>query len=220
MIIEKETLQYFAKKGINVRYYPEKTFEAFKQRVYNQNVQGYIDYYKNNVEGCESVLNGRTNVLFKNMDELKARAVESANISVLQYGRNLDPYDYTTLFIDYDDRTIVKKINVKSKKIDIEYINKEIAKSKKQYSGPYGNFAEKMQKLLKDNDINDSFVIYPTTYGIGVWCIFNWESNKDIELVTDILNRNKIEYTNEYSDAFWVYRFKISKKQANISKLN
>lgn len=220
MIIEKETLQYFANKGINVRYYPEKTFAAFKQRVYNEAVNSYIDYYKDTVDGCESVLNGRSNVLFPNMEALKNRAIESANIEVVKYGRGLESYNYETLYIDYNGRTIVKRIKTKSKEIDVDYINKEITKSEKLYNGLYGKFAEKVQALLRKNDIKDNLVIYPTTYGIGVWCIFNWGAEKDIKLVTDILNRNQIEYTNEYSDAFWVYRFKISKKHANISKLN
>lgn len=220
MIIEKETLQYFANKGINVRYYPEKTFAAFKQRVYNEAVNSYIDYYKDTVDGCESVLNGRSNVLFPNMEALKNHAIESANIEVVKYGRGLESYNYETLYIDYNGRTIVKRIKTKSKEIDVDYINKEITKSEKLYNGLYGKFAEKVQALLRKNDIKDNLVIYPTTYGIGVWCIFNWGAEKDIKLVTDILNRNQIEYTNEYSDAFWVYRFKISKKHANISKLN
>lgn len=128
--------------------------------------------------------------------------------------------NYDTLIIEYDNRTIVKRINQKSKKIDIEFINKEIEKSRKQYSGTYGKFADKMQKLLSDNDIENNLVIYPTTYGIGVWYIYNWNAKKHISLVTDILERNNIEYYNEFSDARWVYRFKISKKYANIEKLN
>lgn len=77
-----------------------------------------------------------------------------------------------------------------------------------------------MQRLLSDNNIENNLVIYPTTYGIGVWYIYNWNAKKHISLVTDILERNNIEYCNEFSDARWVYRFKISKKYANIGKLN
>lgn len=220
MIIDKETIKNFAAKGINVRYYPEKTFEAFKQRVYNESVNSYVDYYKDTVDGCEAVKNGRSNVLFPNMEALKKRAIESANMEVNEYGRDLDPYNYETLYIDYNGRTIVKRIKTKSKKIDVDYINKEITKSEKLYNGLYGKFAEKVQDLLRKNDIKDNLVIYPTTYGIGVWCIFNYNADKCIQVVKNIMERNKIEYYNEYSDALWVYRFKISKKQANISKLN
>lgn len=220
MLLSLETMNYFANKGINVRYYPEKTYELFKQRVYKQDIQRYIDYYKNHVDGCESVLNNTANVLFSSMEELKQKAIESANMSVLKYGRGLSSYDYDTLIIEYNNRTIVKRINQKSKKIDIAFIDKEIEKSKKQYSGTYGKFADKMQRLLSDNNIENNLVIYPTTYGIGVWYIYNWNAKKHISLVTDILERNNIEYCNEFSDARWVYRFKISKKYANIGKLN
>lgn len=220
MYITKETIKHFSEKGISVRYYPEKTFELFRERVYNNAIERYYNYSKDHVAGCEAVLKGTANVVYKSFEDLRNKAIESAKISVLEYGRGLDSYDYDTLYIEYEGRTIVKKINVKSKKIDIEYIEKEIEKSKKLYSGTYGKFADKMQKLLHDNGIDDGMLIYPTTYGIGIWYIYNWNSGKNIELVTDILKRNKIEYSNEFSDARWVYRFKISKKQANIAKLN
>ena len=44
-------MEYFADKGINVRFYPEKTFEAFKQRVYEDEIKKFIGYYKDHVEG-------------------------------------------------------------------------------------------------------------------------------------------------------------------------
>lgn len=212
-------MEYFADKGINVRFYPEKTFEAFKQRVYEDEIKKFIGYYKDHVEGCEAAVKGTTNVLYKSMEELQKRAVDNANRSVLKYGNGLSSYDYNTLIIDYDDRTIVKKINQKSKNIDIEFIEKEISKNKKMYNGTYGKFADKVQKLLNNNGIKDNIIIYPTTYGIGVYYIYNWNVKRDIKLVADILDRNNIEYYNEFSDERWVYRFKISKKYANIAKI-
>lgn len=219
MILTKETMDFSQKKGINVRFYPEKTFDEFKNRVYNERVNEVINYYKNHVAGCPSVLNGTANVVFNSFEELNDKAKKTAEREVLKCGRGLSSYDYDTLIIEYEGRYIVKKISTKSKLIDVSYIGKEINKSKKQYSGTYGKIAEKMQKLLFDNNINNNFIIYPTTYGIGVWCIFNWNAEKYISQVTEIMERNGIEYQNEYSDAFWVYRFKISKKQANLAKL-
>ena len=220
MNISKETIKHFANRGINVRYYPERTFEDFKKRVYNDAVNRYFDYYKDHVEGCEAVKRGTANVLYKSFEELRNRAIESANIGVLKYERGLDSSDYDTLFIDYEGRTIVKKISVKSKLIDIAYIDKEIEKSRKLYSGVYGRFADMMQKLLSDNNIDHNFVIYPTTYGIGIWYIYNFDAEKHISIVTEIMRRNNIEYYNEFSEANWVYRFKISKRHANIAKLS
>ena len=218
MRLSNETINHFANKGINVKYYPEKTFTEFKKRVYNDEVQNYIDYYKNHVHGCESVKNGY-NELFASMGELRNKAIKNADSYVLKYGNGLDPYEYTTLIIEYNNRIIIKKIAQKSKLIDIDYIQNEITKNDKRYSGIYGKFAQMMQKLLNENNITNHFVIYPTTYGIGVWCFYNFNAKKDISLVTDIMNRNNIEYYNEFSDAHWVYRFKISKKHANIAKL-
>ena len=87
------------------------------------------------------------------------------------------------------------------------------------YNGTYGKFADKVQKLLSNNGIKDNIIIYPTTYGIGVYYIYNWNVERDIKLVADILDRNNIEYYNEFSDERWVYRFKIRKKYANIAKI-
>ena len=42
MILTKETMEYFEDKGINVRFYPEKTFEAFKQRVYEDEIKKFM----------------------------------------------------------------------------------------------------------------------------------------------------------------------------------
>lgn len=220
MNISNETIEHFANRGITVRYYPERKFEEFKKRVYNDAVIRYYDYYKEHVAGCEAVKRGTANAIFDSFDDLKKRAVENANIEVLNYNRGLNPYDYDTLFIDYEGRTIVKKINVKSKKIDTAYIDKEIQKNRKLYSGVYGRFADMMQKLLSDNNIENNFVIYPTTYGIGIWYIYNFDAEKHISIVTEIMKRNNIEYYNEFSEANWVYRFKISKKHANIAKLS
>jgi hypothetical protein len=97
-------------------------------------------------------------------------------------------------------------------------IDKLIAKNEKAYSGYYGEFAKNMQRLLNENGLTDKFSVYPTTYGIGIWVIFNYSAKDEIKKVTKILNDRGIEYYNEYSEAGWVYRYKVSKKADNIAK--
>ena len=57
--------------------------------------------------------------------------------------------------------------------------------------------------------------MYPTTYGIGLWAFYNWNFQEQASEIENILNTNKIEYKTEYSDARWVFRYKISKKEVN-----
>jgi len=65
---------------------------------------------------------------------------------------------------------------------------------------------------------NDGITVYPTSYGIGVFRLFGdvGARIKEIELA---LEAGDIEYTNEYSEAMYVYRFKISKAMDNIKRL-
>lgn len=221
MILKQETIKCFADKGIIVKHYPEATYDDFKKRVYNNRVKSYVDYYKDHVAGCDAVVKGYANVLFKSEQELKSKAERNAEIEVIEHDRGLGSYDCTMLYVEYDDgenhRLICQKVNVKSKEITTEYIEKLIAKDKKQYSGTFGKFADAMNKLLMAAGYSQrGFWVYPTTYGIGVWLFYNWTAKRDVAEIEKILKVNKIEYYNEYSDKLWVYRFKISKKQANI----
>ena len=63
-------------------------------------------------------------------------------------------------------------------------------------------------------------LFYTTLYGIGFWSIF--ASKRDIEVAKDLaqyLQSKKIDYINEWSDAHWVYRFKINKEVELHNKL-
>lgn len=128
-------------------------------------------------------------------------------------------YDAELLYIFYEDRIIRKKVSVKSKLIDETFVLKEVEKDKKAYSGVYGKFAKMMSKLLEDNGIGNQWSVYPTTYGIGVWRMLNFNLNEDIKKVDEILNERGVVYRNEYSDREWVFRYVISKSEINKLKL-
>lgn len=59
---------------------------------------------------------------------------------------------------------------------------------------------------------------YPTSYGVGVEVIFG-ERKETNEAIEHFLQDEGIEYTNEYSNARWVYRYKFSKTEANIKRI-
>lgn len=84
----------------------------------------------------------------------------------------------------------------------------------------YTSFAPVFHSLLKERG-HKGMDVYATTYGIGVFVALSYKGSakKDIEAVEELLGELGIEYKNEYSDAGWCYRFKISKSSSNIAKI-
>lgn len=215
MRISHETIKHFADRGVSVRWYAEQTFEEFRKRMWQKEYDYSFNYSKDHVRGSQATEEGRANVVYETMEEFEEKCRQFADMTV---DRACAPYEYDRLYIEYDGKLIIKKESVKSKVITIEMIDKLIAKNEKAYAGYYGEFAKNMQRLLKENGLTDKFSVYPTTYGIGVWVIYNWSAKEDIDNVTKLLDERGIEYYNEYSDAGWVYRYKVSKKADNIAK--
>ena len=219
MRISQETIKHFANKGVSVRWYAEKSYDEFKQHQWDKEYKRWFAYSK---ESCKE-LNPPKNDgsyeswAYETLAEYEKRTADFCD-SIID--RHCDPYNFDKLFIEYDGKMIVKKENVKSKEITIEYIQKLIDKNEKAYKGYYGKFALNMQRLLKENGLDNEFNVYPTTYGIGVWVIYNWSAKEDIDKVTEILDKRGVEYYNEYSEHGWVYRYKVSKKEENINRIN
>ncbi len=105
----------------------------------------------------------------------------------------------------------------KSKEITTEWVMNKWTKST---DTTYTDFAKKFKNILKANGVKQSMNIYPTTYGIGVSVLFS--GNKELDIIKEIkslLEQNDIEYKNSQSEAGWVYQFKISKSQSNLTKI-
>lgn len=217
MRISKETIETLKAQGINVRWFPEETYEEFKQRVWKEQYDFSYNYSKDNVRGSKATEEGRTNVLYESMEEFEEKCRKFADQT---WERHASPYEFTTLYVEHDNgQMLVKKENVKSKVITVEYVQKLVEKDRKVYAGTYGKFAMAMQRLCKERGLTNKFCVYPTTYGIGVWLFYNFNADKHIAQVEEIMKERNIEYYNEYSDARWVYRFKVSKKRENIERM-
>lgn len=215
MKIRKETIDALKKRGIDIRWYAESTYEEFKQRMWQEEYDFAYNYNKRNVRGSKETEEGWTNVLFESVQELEEHSKQFADI---HWQRHADPYNFETLYIIHDDgKTLVKKESVKSKEITEEYVLKLVEANRKRYNGTYGKFALAMQKLCKEKGLIGCN-IYPTTYGIGVWVFWNRYAEENIKRVEDIMRQLGIEYYNEFSDARFVYRFKVSKKKENIER--
>lgn len=103
----------------------------------------------------------------------------------------------------------------KKGELTFDVVMAQIAKKESTISG-FVNLTKYMTAMLKNSAIS----AYPASYGIGVSNIYNPMKKTEVEQVNKILNDLGLDYTNEYSDAGWVYRYKISKSKKNIDILN
>lgn len=210
MYLPKETKEELMSMGIVAKHYP-RSYEEHVKRTWEKQYLSILEYYKDW---------DKPNVYtsFKSQEQLEKYARDSADMRI-KHGYADKTYDEPILYIEYDGRRLAKKISVKSKRITTEMVVKWVEQDKKLYKGYYGEFTSNMQKLLESKGITGNFSIYPTTYGIGVFVFYNFRAEKEIKRVEEIMSEYGIEYENEYSDAQWVYRFKISKDKNNLAKI-
>ena len=101
-------------------------------------------------------------------------------------------------------------IKATKKETTLSYVLNHIAK-KENYQAINWN---EVFRPLNLNNVG----FYTTSYGIGVEVIFG-NRKETISKIELFLDSKDIEYTNEFSEARWVYRFKISKAESNINKI-
>lgn len=203
MRIKVDTIEALKAQGITVANYPNETYEEWLQECW-QKEYDWHQWYDKNFDRTE--------------EEKDKRAKEWADRNAARKANNW--YDAEVLYIRYEDKLICKKVRVKSELITEEFVKKLIEKDRKAYSGPYGDFALKMKQLLSRKKLGRSMWVYPTTYGIGIWVFYNWDEKQCIEAVSAILDEAGIQYRNEYSDAQYVYRYIVSKAEANRLKID
>jgi len=217
MRISKETIDALNVQGINVRWFPEETYEEFRRAQWEKEYKRWFDYSKSSCKELNPTSEWVVSWDFETLAEYEEHIKKFCDQII---DRHCDPYEYDTLYITHDgEQMLVKKENVKSKVITVDYILKLVEKDRKLYAGTYGQFAIAMQRLCKKKGLTNKFCVYPTTYGIGVWLFYNFNADKHIEQVEEIMKERNIEYYNEFSEHRWVYRFKVSKKRENIERI-
>lgn len=210
MRIKKELLEELDAMGIRVRCYAcsdEETRNQLFKRYYH-----------------ECLFVGKDKIEDDYTEEQKAKARKEANEWVDDEMNDTDSwcsfwYHSTEFYITYENDRTIKRTCGKNEEITKERVMKLIERDKKSYQGVYGEFTDKMRKLLKADGKLDYFNIYPTTYGIGVLAFYNWHLKDDIAYLDNKMKELGLEYYNEFSEARWVFRYKISKKQANLAKI-
>jgi len=114
--------------------------------------------------------------------------------------------------IDYDFKSGKKEDNI-LKTFVTQYINKYECHQLVIKDGAFQkqNKKEVIAKLKNSDRVCKSF-FYTTLYGIGYLCLFmSLNSMKTLNKgLSEYLKSKKIGYSNEFSDAGWVYRFVIN----------
>jgi hypothetical protein len=115
--------------------------------------------------------------------------------------------------IDFDFKTAKKEDNL-LKTIATQVINKHLTKQYELIEGclQHPTKEQCINKLKSSNRVSKYF-FYTTLYGIGFFSMFmsNNIFNNSVSKLGDYLKSKKVSYSNEYSDAHWVYRFVINK---------
>ena len=140
--------------------------------------------------------------------------------------------EYLILFYDKNMNTVqpelATELSVIWKHSDNQMIYKTIKATKKETTYDYVMNKINSESVYKDFSIyfnnlirKYNFSAYPTTYGIGVFVAIGFREsiNKVKQQIENELNNLGIKFTTEYSDAMYVFRYKISKEKNNIEKI-
>jgi len=80
---------------------------------------------------------------------------------------------------------------------------------------------ENLTTFFKENLQIQTSRVYYTSFGFSIDCF--GRSGKKIQEIADtfrgVFDKEGIVYKNEFSDAFWVYRFRFSQGQANLKRI-
>ena len=100
----------------------------------------------------------------------------------------------------------------KKKAVDLTYFVEKL-----DSENVYVSFVKDFGKVINRNGLS----CYPTSYGFGVFVAFGFRNSIETikSEIENALDKKGIDYKTEYSDAGWVFRYKISKSRENIAKL-
>lgn len=106
------------------------------------------------------------------------------------------------------------KLKTPKKEINLAWLIKAIqSEYKKHEKYMFKNFGMEVQPFEKVIKYKLTYhLYYVTEYGIGIEvCFLGGDKQKELKRkLSTFLEKEKVTYQNEYSDAFWVYRYKIS----------
>ena len=123
----------------------------------------------------------------------------------------------------YDFKT-TKKVDTFLKSFVNQHINKyEMKQGTYEIINGFAEFVtpkkeDILKKYTNQNRVSKYF-FYTTLYGIGMFAIFTRDIKSATSVLAEYLKSKNIQYSNEYSDAGWAYRFVINKDVDTHNKL-
>lgn len=114
----------------------------------------------------------------------------------------------------YSDNGVIKFKTPSKKEVNFEYLYNKMLQGDNNCR-VWVNLQNVFAKILP------SYNFYAASYGVGMDAYFK-SHDKIMQIASpliDLLDSNNIEYYTEYSDAAWVFRFKISRSKENIERL-
>ena len=139
---------------------------------------------------------------------------------VVEFKASLNDFDdaditdanYIRLY-NCDKRGKLHFVSIKAPKI--KEMTFEMVCAKMGVESSYKNLSQYLGKLFP------GAFLFATSYGIGFDAFLQSDAKvkKNSQFISDKLNALGITFRTEYSDAYWVYRFIISKSAKNISIL-
>jgi len=151
----------------------------------------------------------------KNLENDLSEDYEEGEFISILIDRDRDLYDYDVLTINDNKIDKIKTYKL-PKAISKEWIVKKVNTFQTEQSS-YKNLSDVFSKLIK-KDVQ----FYPTTYGIGTYTAFDSIEKLEAKLqpILKLLDKNKIDFKMEFSEAMNVYRIKVGKSSDNLSKIN
>ena len=131
------------------------------------------------------------------------------------FNMNIDIYDECFEIYVFTEslKTKTVKTKIKPEEITMEKILKASEKVEKLLNVDTKDFINIAKIIRKEVNLGT----YVSSYGLGIDTLLLKEEHK--QKIRDYLNKNKIEFREEYSQASLVYRFIFSKNKDNIIKI-
>ena len=147
---------------------------------------------------------------------LTARSFMLAPEEFTQYSYTFEECSYVQILGFTEEQYVCTQFKApKQKEVDFEYLMHKLSLFYSKESS-YKNLAEVFKKLVA----SCSSRFYVTSYGIGfdTFMLSHEQVLAATKQLEDYLTSHNISFDNEYSDAYWVYRFKIGKSCDNLER--
>lgn len=172
-----------------------------KKEIFNELINEILSLYKIDVKILllqnQHATKWYDKTYTNNFDEIKENTIYGISIN------GIIDFDFKVGTIDNLLKKFITTFTTKYKHVDVSSTIELRYKTKEE-------LRDEILKYNKDRIYKGLF--YTTLYGIGYWCIFSTKKDNEIALqLHEYLKNNNIKYSNEYSEAGWVYRFKINK---------